>query len=194
MTASSPGISILLFLGKFALTFPVCFFLWWYAMPGFAWGLGQLGGGIMLAVTEVPIKGLDIEEAGILNTKTGLTYKLDGSATTLDAGDLMETMPVYWALVLSTAGLGWLRRGAVLCAGILLISATYLAFIVLALVFREQIRADARLPVALGQVVKALPFVLWVLLAYSPRLPEIFSALVTPAQKSDENNEASKPT
>ena len=79
----------------------------------------------------------------------------------------------FAALVLATAGLTLARRLRVLGAGIAILVASHIAFLVWAVAVRPQIHAGAEIPVVITQLFIVMPFVLWVALAYWRRILEL---------------------
>ncbi|HNT89346.1 MAG TPA: hypothetical protein PKL84_15900, partial [Candidatus Hydrogenedentes bacterium] len=139
---------------------------WWWLLPYYGYAIAQLSAGVLLNGLDVPIEAARIDPNGILNTESALVFVLDGHELRLAVALLITNMAPYLALVLATPGLRVVRRLVILVAGAAVLFGGHVAFIVLALYFREAIAAAPHIPHAIAQFYLTLPFLLWIVLAY----------------------------
>ena len=141
---------------------------WWLCMPYYGYALAQVSAGVLMNVLHVPVEAARIEPSGILNTDSLLVIVLTTNPNPLrfPIALLITNMAPYLALVLATPGLRLIRRIFILVLGAGLLMGGHIAFVVLALYFREAIAAAPNIPTAVAQFYLTLPFLLWIILAY----------------------------
>lgn len=155
--------------------------LWWLLMPHYGFALAQLSGGVLLNGLGVPVEAARIEPGGILNTESVLVIVLEGHDLKFPIALLITNMAPYLALVLATPGLRLFRRLFILVLGAGLLMAGHIAFIVLALFYREAIATAPNIPTAVAQFYLTLPFLLWIILAYWGKITASDAGLEQPS-------------
>ncbi len=162
--------NLLFFCAKFVVFAAPLGAAWWYVLPQYAWVLMELSGGILRTLFSVPIESGSIEANGLLNTDTKLVFLIGGHALSTPVALLATNMAPYFALVLATGGIGWLRRIWILLLGAAILFAGHLLFLVLAVRFNGFVAEHPQLPTAILQFYLTLPFLLWLVLAYWDKL------------------------
>ncbi len=163
--------------GAFALKFiffaPICLVVWWLVMPYYTWGIGYLASIVLKNMLGVPVEsvGVTTEPASILNTDVELTFVVDGNPRRMpQIGRAITNVAPFVALVLSTAGLGMLRRLKVTGIGLVVIAVAHIAFICMAAK-----AGPGSFTQAIGYFVITLPFLLWITLAYLDKIGQYFA-------------------
>lgn len=162
--------SILLFAVKFLVFVAVLVGAWWAFLPYYGHALAQVSGTILRFGLGVPVEYARIEPHGMFNTESRLVFGLGGREPRMPVALLVTNVPPYWALVAATAGLALRRRLRILAYGTAILCAGHVAFIVVALRFREALQQVSEIPTAVAQFYLTLPFLLWIVFAYWDRI------------------------
>ena len=139
---------------------------WWSLLPYYAEGLMQVSGRILVSVFDFPIDSGHIVVGGLLNTETQLSLVSQGRGLKQPIAVLVTNVAPYWALVLATSGITWLRRIWILLFGSAILIAGHILFIVLAVRLKDLLAINPEIPYAVSQFYLTLPFLLWIVLAY----------------------------
>lgn len=169
---------IALFSLKFVLIVTALLFLWWWKVqPLYAAFVGQVAGAILRFAANVPLDGMEVEvdESGVLSTKTVLVYLSQGERHPIDIVYLVANIPSYCALILATSGLGLWRTLKVLTIGLGILAASQVLFLVFAFLFAGRIQDFSEIAKAVGLFLITLPFVLWIVLAYWDKLATLIA-------------------
>ena len=167
--------SVIIFFARFTVLIIVCLPLWWLMMPHYALCIGRIVAVMVSHTTPMSIEAVSVSNAGDapLNTGTALHFTIGGIDRTLpDVGQIFTNIAPFVALVLATAGLGFLRRLKVLGIGCAVLVATHIVFLWLMFILMAHGQRDMRIP--LGQFFLTLPFPLWILLAYWNKIASFF--------------------
>ncbi len=157
---------------RFLVAAPVCLAVYWAILPGYAWCVGQASVAVLTTFAGFPLDNVIVERAGALNTQSVLKYTGDGLSRSIPIGQLVTNTAPFIALVLATGGLGLVKRVWALIAGIVLLAACHTTFLVFAFSFSQTISRSSQIPMALGQLVITLPFLLWIVLGFWRRPPK----------------------
>lgn len=177
MPKGAAPLSVLFFFIRFVLIIPVCLMLWWLVLPAVAWLWGQGVGVMVLIFTSLPIDAVKVTPEGILNTSTTLSYTMGDVDSTINIARFSMNVPSFIALVLATRRLTLARRFAALGIGGAILFMMDGLFIFLTLAFKEWISSAPDIPVAFGQFLVTLPFILWITLAYWGQTSGIWAGL-----------------
>ena len=153
---------------KFAFIAPIVWLVWWWLLPQYAWCIGQMSGGLILHIGQLPIEAMRIEssESQFLNAGTVLVYTSDSIDRPFDIASLVSNLPPLLILVWSTPNIK-LRLGLkAMLIGIPVITLGHIAFVAAAFIFQNEIQNAPEIPTGIGYVLLALPFVLWILLVH----------------------------
>lgn len=185
-------LQIVWFCFKFVAFSAVLLALWWTIQPYYARLVGQLAGMGLKYLGGIPIEALlvEVDEAGVLNTKTQLVYIYQGRRYPLAIAYLIANIPPYIALILATGGITWRRRLRALAIGIGILFAGHVGFLAYLFAFARQVQESPQVPTAVGLFLLTLPFMLWIVLAYWERLVEVFEE---PGAESDKGEEKAPP-
>ena len=169
---------IAIFALKFILIVTALLFLWWWKVqPLYAGFVGQVAGAILRFAANIPLDAMEVEvdESGVLSTKTVLVYLSRGKRYPIDIAYLVANIPPYCALILATSGLGLWRTLKVLATGLGILAASHVLFLVFAFVFAGRIEGSSEIPTAVGLFLMTLPFVLWIVFAYWDKLATLLA-------------------
>jgi hypothetical protein len=177
MTRPHPAASTAWFLVKFAIAAAGLLVIWWIVQPRYVWFIGQIAGAGIVYAGGIPVDRMlvEVDDSGVLNTRTSLVYVHDGRRYPIDVAFLIANLPGYLALVLATGRLGWKRRLRALVYGAGILIAGHVIFLVVVFVFAREVQAAPEIPTAFGLFVMTLPFLLWIVFAYWERVAEFFA-------------------
>jgi len=166
-------------IGLFALKFlcivAVLLMAWWSIQPAYITVIGQVAGlGLRLGGLSLEAMRVEVDASSVLNTETTLVYVSEGVDKRLAVAYLVANIPPFIALVLASPGLGWKRRGRAIAAGVAILAASHIAYLVLAFGFARQIQQAPELPTAFGFFILTMPFILWIALVYRDRIVDLF--------------------
>lgn len=183
--------SVLLFCVKFLFLAPLCLLLWWLILPAYTWLLGQLTGMVLKYLFHEPILAVRVLEGGgvsagtdlshgafvawivgvlktaVSNTGTILAFLVGEQVRSFPVGMLATNIAPFAALILSTGGLGLIRRLKALGIGLAILVAGHVLYIPFAFVVSSKGGTASEIPNTLGEFFITLPFLLWIVLAYS---------------------------
>lgn len=154
---------------RFLVAAPLCLAVYWSILPGYAWCVGQASAAVLTTLGGFPIDGVIVERAGALNTQSVLRYTGEELSRSIPIGQLVTNTAPFIALVLATGGLGLVKRVWALVVGMVLLAGCHTAFLVFAFAFSQTISRSSQIPMALGQLVITLPFLLWIVLGFWKR-------------------------
>jgi hypothetical protein len=140
--------------------------VYWSILPGYAWCLGHASSAVLATVGGFPIDHVLVDRAGALNTQSILRYTGEELSRSIPIGQLVTNTAPFIALVLATGGLGLIKRIRALGTGVILLAVCHTAYLVFAFAFSETISRSSQIPMALGQLVITLPFLLWIVLGF----------------------------
>ena len=162
---------VLLICLKFCVIGPLCLVLWWWISPWYGWCLGQISGGILQNVFREPIVAFRVHTNGLLNTTSQLVFAREsGGERKMWLCYLITNYAPFVALILSTGGMGILRRLKALGIGSLIIFTGHI--FILTIMYKV---APTGILAAMYSVFHTLPFLLWIILAFWGRLSLLFT-------------------
>lgn len=173
-TTPKRGGLLLLCIKFIVLVVPLVWVWWMLLLPHYAEVLKQLAGGMLINVFSFPLDSGHVEVGGLFNTETKLAFISQGMVTHHPIAVLVANLPPYWALVLATAGLNWIRRVWILILGSTILVAGHVLFIVIAIEFMDTLAKYPEVPTAIAQFYITIPFLLWIVLAYWERVASYF--------------------
>jgi len=188
MTREAPARgAVLFFLLKFAVLAGILLAVWWIIQPYYVGAVGSVARIAISVVGGITIDGVKVEvdDTGVLNTKTLLVYKYEGRDVAIKVAFLVSNLPAYIALILATGGIGWARRLRALGIGCAILIVGHIAFLAIMFTFSREVRAAPEVPTAFGLFVMTLPFLLWVVLAYWERAAAWIEGAVDGQRDSD---------
>lgn len=157
---------VLVFGLRFFLAAPACLAVWWFVLPFYAHALGVLCRPVINLGTGPRVTSVDVARSGVLDTKTALCFETDSGTRRLAIGQLVTNVAPFAALMLATGGLGVRRRLGLTLLGLAVLGGAHAAFVLLAFTLANTGRSGTDLPVAFGQLVITLPFLLWLVLCW----------------------------
>ncbi len=176
MTRAGRAAGVAWFLVKFAALSGVLLFVWWIVQPYYVKLIGRIAGVGIVNIGGVPIDRVlvEVDPAGILNTRTSLVYVHDERRYPISVSFLIANLPAYLALVIATSGLHWKRRLRAIGFGSGILVAGHAVFLGVMFVYARQVQAAPEVPTAFGMFVMTLPFLLWIVFAYWEHIVELF--------------------
>jgi hypothetical protein len=175
---------VLRLVAGFAVLVVPCLLLWWWLLPHYTRAVAVVAGAT-LRLLQVPIEETGAAPAGPLNTGTALVLVLRGVPNPLPINAVFVNLPTYVALVLASSLAPWRRRGVALAAGVPLLAATHLAFVVGMFYFRGEFAAAREVPTAIAQVFFTLPFLLWIVLVHWREFQALLARAEGPGDPGD---------
>lgn len=175
--------AVAFFLLKFLVLSAGLLALWWWLLqPPYVWLAGQTAGVLIRYVMGVSLDGMRVavSERGVLSTMTSLEYLHGGETAKINVAFLVANLPAYFALVLATGGIGWMRRAKALLYGGGILFAGHVVFLVVMFTFAQRIQEAPEVPTAFGIFVMTLPFLLWIVFAYWERALGWFDGAAAP--------------
>lgn len=172
MTAAAPRRgTVVWFLLKFVVIAATLLVIWWIFQPQYVFLVGHAAGFVIQFVAGIPLEGVEVtvNQNGVLNTMTALTYRYEGRPVKINVAFLVANLPAYLALVLATGGVGWRRRVRAGAVGSAILFVGHVAFLAIMFTFAREVREAPEIPTAFGMFVMTLPFVLWIVLVYWDR-------------------------
>lgn len=163
------------FLLRLALLLPICLAIWWLCLVLYTTPIAHAAALLLKYVARYPVEQATVTPAGILNTKSTIDYTIGGRNVNFEAALIVSNSAVFLALVLATARLPWNRRLALAGAGLGILAAAQILYVVLFLVFKPTVERHLEATGAIGQLFVILPLPLWMALVYwrraTPNLP-----------------------
>lgn len=178
----SASAAILGFLLRFAVLAPICLVLWWLLLPYYAFVLGHITRIATMPFMEERVESLETVRQGILNTQTLLKFHTGSDPRNFPVGLLVTNVAPFLALTLATSNIAWRRRLRILAIGVSILMATHALFMIAMFIWHGTVTRHPEIPTAIGQFFVALPFLLWITLAYRDRLKEWLAG--SPSAKS----------
>lgn len=155
---------------KFLVAVIALVMLWWWLLPYYGYVLLQATGIPLRYLFGMAIEAGRVEASGLMRTGTQLIYTIAGHERSMHIALLATNVPPYAALILATAGLGWLRRIRILLQGVGILCLFHMLFIIVALRFQDDLLKVSEIPSAIILFFLTLPFMLWIVFAYWDRI------------------------
>jgi len=145
---------------------PLVAFWWYLALPWYGELLKQISGSILKYAFGANITSGDIQLKGLMNTESVLSFTIGNHEPAMPIVKLVSNIPPYLALVFATPGIAAIRRIKVTLYGLGILFFFHAGFIVFALRIQSYNVDYSKIPMALGQFMITLPFLLWIIFAY----------------------------
>lgn len=177
MKTRSRFATIGIFVVRFAVIAAICLPTWWYfLLPVYAGAVGQVCARTLMMLGE-PIEAVSVsvDETSVLREKTSIIlHKAENRETRLPIASLVNSLPPFIILVLTTAGLGLRRRLKIMAIGTAIFFAGHVSWIVIGHQMFQKSGASTEILTAYGQFWLTVPLILWIALAYRDKVAALF--------------------